>query len=887
VQGLVVQYALFNMATTTAPNRPTYLDIVGTIGLWLDGEMKTYPAGRLLTPRFRIPGRAEELAPPANLALKVYDDRVSFNMPFTIPVSGRKAAIDLKEGRTNILGPLTNFGPLHLRVRGSDRCLATIAPEVYTSWPEYYRTSGIIDVSIDWGKDAALRDEVARAGLYLEGGDPSRRTTLLEEVQEVVQTDRTHLYIEHPDSRREQFFDECVEVRSFIRGEPAPLREVRCSSYYNPRGFPHLKLAFESDPANAGRAFAFPTNDELRLVTMKPGRPDEAGEFQGRCSVATDARGRAWLTVRGVRAGVARVLLAPAKTTAAAMTPPAAEEATFYYDNEDRLRFWSSAGSLGVRVLPNDWHLADVQDDEVDFAFLYRHVLQYYELIYPFMNREIFSLQDESKCETYAALMWQMCDPIHKDKTYYMPPTRDLSLPKAELFRKYLRKVSRQSPVSAEPVAAPAALPAAGIDTREQLMRALRDAVELETGLMLQYLYAGLSLPNHVTGEAYVRQGLWTPEQLQLVCGDGQQRRAQGWRGMILEVAHEEMIHFLIANNLLMAVGGSFHAPAPRFSHVARYYPIDVEMALEPFGPAAVRRFVQFEWPSYFREDRPHTGARLANDSADAGHATDYCSVSDLYGHIRRAFERHPDFIVVEKNRTGGEHHLFLNEYINHRHPAYQCQVDDLDSALFAIQIITEQGEGISPQSPQFETSHFQRFRVIERQLTEQINRCYDRDFTRPLWNPAYPALKNPTLERGGRGNLVTDLEARQTMQLFNGAYEMMLQLMVQHFGGPISSLRKSKLMNTSIDVMTGLMRPLAILLMTMDSGRPGRTAGPSFELDEPVNYIPKPNAAGRAMGLKFRDLLKLANDLPKVGDAVRGVLQTMIRFCESLGSKS
>jgi hypothetical protein len=448
---------------------------------------------------------------------------------------------------------------------------------------------------------------------------------------------------------------------------------------------------------------------------------------------------------------------------------------------------------------------------------------------------------------------------------------KDTALPTSWQFEKAgRRRVSRQSYVLAEPVAATATQPVAGIDTREQLIRALRDAVELEMALLLQHLYAALSLPDYITGREYVRRGLWTPEQLRLVCGDG--RRAQGWRGMILEVVHEEMIHFLIANDLLMAVGGAFHAPAIGFSRAARHYPIDVEMALEPFSPAAVRRFVQLEWPSYFREDSPHTGPVIEDDPASSGHAVDYSSISDLYGRIRRAFESHPEFIVVEKDSTGAEHDSV-------HYPAYQCQVDDQESALSAIQIIIGQREGLTPRSP---NSHFHRFRAIERQLTEQLN----RDFARPPWNPAYPALKNPTLKRGGRGNLVRDVEARKTTQLLNGAYEMMLQLMVQHFGGPVRSCRKSKLMNTSIDVLTGLMQPLAILLMTMSSGRPGRTAGPSFELDEPVTYIPQPWVAGRSMGLKFRDLLKLADDLPKVGEPVRDVFRTMIDLCESLGDQ-
>lgn len=96
---------------------------------------------------------------------------------------------------------------------------------------------------------------------------------------------------------------------------------------------------------------------------------------------------------------------------------------------------------LGVRVLPDDWDLDDVPAEQVDYAFLYRHVMSYYELVYPFMSDKVFSLADQCKCETYSRLMWQMCDPQNRDKSYYMPSTRELSLPKSRLFLKYLTQV--------------------------------------------------------------------------------------------------------------------------------------------------------------------------------------------------------------------------------------------------------------------------------------------------------------------------------------------------------------------------------------------------------------------------------------------------------------
>jgi hypothetical protein len=121
----------------------------------------------------------------------------------------------------------------------------------------------------------------------------------------------------------------------------------------------------------------------------------------------------------------------------------------------------------------------------------------------------------------------------------------------------------------------------------------------------------------------------------------------------------------------------------------------------------------------------------------------------------------------------------------------------------------------------------------------------------------------------------VTDPVARELMTLFNKSYFMMFQLMVQHFGGsPDASLRRSKLMNFAIDVMTGVMRPLAELLVTVPSGRHGRTAGPSFELDEKPAFISRPDVARRSIALRFQHLAEAARKCALVPDKVIGNLE-------------
>ncbi|PJC99853.1 iminophenyl-pyruvate dimer synthase VioB [Janthinobacterium sp. BJB1] len=454
---------------------------------------------------------------------------------------------------------------------------------------------------------------------------------------------------------------------------------------------------------------------------------------------------------------------------------------------------------LGVRVLPDDWDLDDVPAEQVDYAFLYRHVMSYYELVYPFMSDKVFSLADQCKCETYSRLMWQMCDPQNRDKSYYMPSTRELSLPKSRLFLKYLTQVEAKARAAVPAPAAPHA-----IGSKAELIEELKKAIDLELSLMLQYLYAAYSIPNYAQGAALVRAGRWLPAELELACGGEDRRRNSGTRGMLLEIAHEEMIHYLLVNNVLMALGEPFYGGAPVLGQQARQrFGLDTEFALEPFSEHVLARFVRFEWPDYI----PTPGK----------------SIATFYTAIRQALAGLPG-LFENGGKRGGEHHLFLKELTNRAYPGYQLEVSDRDSALFAIDFVTEQGEGVAVDSPHFASSHFQRLRAV----AGRFSGC-DKPF-----EPALPALKNPVLEARADCSVVTDQQARALMQLYQGCYELTFLLMAHHFAQqPLGSLRRSRLMNASIDIMTGLLRPLSAALMNMPSGVPGRHAGPP--VPEPV----------------------------------------------------
>lgn len=154
----------------------------------------------------------------------------------------------------------------------------------------------------------------------------------------------------------------------------------------------------------------------------------------------------------------------------------------------------------------------------------------------------------------------------------------------------------------------------------------------------------------------------------------------------------------------------------------------------------------------------------------------------------------------------------------------------------------------------------------------------------------AYPALRNPTVKQDQKHmNMVSNSQALQLMNFFNEAYYISMSLMAIHFkfqkGG---SLRRSRLMNASIDFMTAIMRPVGTLLMSTPSGIKGKTAGPSFELPR------TPNLTGDFKSLLFEladhceQLTPVAYDLMKMGlsKAPAEFLIFYVKYLRDLGEE-
>src|SRR5208283_4512088 len=275
----------------------------------------------------------------------------------------------------------------------------------------------------------------------------------------------------------------------------------------------------------------------------------------------------------------------------------------------------------------------------------------------------------------------------------------------------------------------------------------------------------------------------------------------------------------------------------------ASHYPAGVHLALLPFGEEALRHFMFLERPegmdlhdaaglAAFGRAVPHM---LASDIVPRGQ--DFATVGHMYRSIEAGF-RH----LCEKY---GERWLFVGPPRAQATQEYfgwpeLVPVTDLASAQRAIDEILEQGEGARGH---WENAHFGRFVEIldEFEQAREANRGL-----RPA-RPVLPVNVRPC-ERDVEVPLADDPVTAKVMDLFNVAYEILLQILERFFAHTDETDAQLKtLADATMGLMFGVIKPLGDLITTLPAGPsyPGANAGPSFELFYESDYLlPHRNAA-------------------------------------------
>jgi hypothetical protein len=367
------------------------------------------------------------------------------------------------------------------------------------------------------------------------------------------------------------------------------------------------------------------------------------------------------------------------------------------------------------------------------------------------------------------------------------------------------------------------------IDTREGLVEALHIAAELEHGLMLQYLFAALTLKKHES------EGL-TPSQQELT---------RVWEGRVLSVAREEMAHLGTVFNLLAAIGGAPRLERPNFPLPAKsYYPFP--FSLTPYSDETLYRFVRFELPKGEKPPSPPLGIAAFRRSIEPD-PVEYYYIGELYQQIRTAFSAIPEEVLFIGPR-------FAQDSENWSRRMRILRVVDRASADAAIDFIVLEGEGAPGNR---KGSHYDTFLDLRARLAaanfDPARAVAPNPRTRPHREAPYPAtlLENP--------------DAIRVAQLFNQTYHAVLLMLAQLYGyGGESFGERTALRNAARQIMTMGIRPLAEIITELPAGKDpkGHLAGPTFELHGGLQLSSQPEARWSILTECLELITKAATDL-------------------------
>jgi hypothetical protein len=367
--------------------------------------------------------------------------------------------------------------------------------------------------------------------------------------------------------------------------------------------------------------------------------------------------------------------------------------------------------------------------------------------------------------------------------------------------------------------------------SRSDLLSLLSEACELEHGLACSYLFAAFSIKQST------EEGI-SPAQLHNV---------RKWAAQIFIVASQEMLHLSQVWNLLKAIGGTPYYFRPNFPQNSKYYSLNIPIVLEPFGIDAMKRFIMYELPSHLNEKD-----YLATNFNSAS-VYDYKTVGELYAIIRDGFQSlaEEDLFIVDPDLQIGSDTIDFPEII---------KVTDRTSAIAAIDVITEQGEGTSSDRLD---CHYGIFKNIEKELKELL----EED---PFFRPSRDVTDNPQAYSkinydAPNGNLITNEITRSYADLFDDIYNLMLRVLQFVFTNTQKDFKANKLMAAyAIQLMVRVIKPLgeALTMMPQHPDAYSKRSGPCFGMVRHVSYPDNLNVSKILTREKHAELIAICKSL-------------------------
>lgn len=369
---------------------PSIGHMVGTLGVWNDDELATFPNGRLFNST-EI-GR-QKVVGPATANVQQDENVISLNLITAIPERHVTIPDGTADGspatRTLVTSAYpqlekVSLGTLSLGVRPAGGGSPTVLADVpsYDSYPHYQLRSGIVDIAFD----ASHAEAIAEGDLVLIS---SEHGVILEEQPLVLESDDHSAYLSPEASTKvltlnirnrgipfagSLEFRHQIDKSSNIRNLPAPPQDA-------------LNVTYENGTAIGGSTFSVPVQNGRVVAQLHSNDKDAV------LTLLIEARdpttGQATITDTGVRIFQEEDF----------SNPPAADR---------------------------------------DWEHVYNNVLKYYDYVFPAMSK-ILDLGDEAVVRERAQALISVVDTVPFDSPRYMPVTRSLSPARRQLLVDWLK----------------------------------------------------------------------------------------------------------------------------------------------------------------------------------------------------------------------------------------------------------------------------------------------------------------------------------------------------------------------------------------------------------------------------------------------------------------
>jgi len=365
-----------------------------------------------------------------------------------------------------------------------------------------------------------------------------------------------------------------------------------------------------------------------------------------------------------------------------------------------------------------------------------------------------------------------------------------------------------------------------GVETnRQEAVKLLRIAAEVEHALLVQYLYAGYSLKDGNTVQKETKDSV-------------KAANVENWANTVLGIAREEMGHLITVQNLLLLLGESPWLQREEFPIPTSVYPFHFH--LEPLSRDSLSKYIFAESP----QDPPPnvSGVKVAEVLARAQALEAHSDISPhrvgiIYQKLQGLFRQlgpqdlRPDAGKVQAQAGDWEGSSVI----------LVPPVTSEPQAIAALEAVAEQGEGLPSPPPGSRLPHFDRFLGVY------------RDFPEPgHWAPTWDVPRDPTTAAGAgaasRPDVISDQRSARWARLGDIRYCIILESL-QHFlslrGGP-KRAAQAAFLNTRVFAEmfrgTGNLKRLASRLPASfprtDLPAEGRAAA-TFRMPDPAYFPP------------------------------------------------